>query len=89
MLDYVKFQTVPKQGSLIGFISFKYNREYSFYELAVHKLREPKGHIKIRLVYPDKQAPNKQMQESFDEEVNAWLLANNYEDIKKGCENKK
>lgn len=76
MLEHISFKPVVKTGSLIGFVSFKYGREYSFYQLGVHKLREPKDRIKIRLVYPDKQSPNRLMQQEFDNEVNAYLLAN-------------
>lgn len=81
--EYISFHPVPKDRSLIGFVSFKYGKEYSFYELGVHKLLKPKGRIKIRLVYPEKQAPNKDMQEELDAEINAYLLANYKEVIDK------
>lgn len=76
MIEYVEFKPVKKTGSLIGFVNFKDGRDYSFYQLGVHKLREPKGNLKIRLVYPEKQAPNKEKQQEYDNDVNAFLLAN-------------
>ena len=81
-LEYLKFHAVPKNGSLIGFISFKCGRDYSFFELAVHKLREKQGNRTIRLVYPEKQSPNREMQQFFDSEINGWLCANYPEVIK-------
>lgn len=76
MIEYPSFHKVKPHNGLIGFISFKIGKEYSWYNLGVHKLKEPKGNILIRLVYPEKQAPvSKNMQESIDEEVNHYLLA--------------
>lgn len=76
MIEHVSFHPVKKQGSLIGFVSFKYGKDFSFYELAVHKFRVPKGHLKIRLLYPEKQPPTRAMQEEIDMEINGYLLAN-------------
>lgn len=75
-IEYCEFKPIKKTGSLIGFVNFKDGREYSFYQLGVHKLRVPKGNIKIRLVYPEKQAPTREKQEEYDNDVNAFLLAN-------------
>ncbi len=76
MIEYVEFKPVKKQGSLIGFCSFKDGRDYSFFDLGVHKFLKAKGNLKIRLVYPDKQTPNREKQQEYDNDVNAYLLAN-------------
>lgn len=76
MLEHVSFHPVKKQGSLIGFVSFRYGKDYSFYELGVHKFRVPKKHLKIRLVYPEKQPPTRKMQQDIDMEINGYILAN-------------
>lgn len=89
ILEYISFHPVPKQGSLIGFISFKHGKDYSYYELGVHKLLIPKGRIKIRLVYPEKQRPTRELQEELDGEVNAYLLANYKEVIDAAYKSKK
>jgi len=89
MLEYVSFHPVPKKGSLVGFISFKYGKLFSYYELGVHKLRVPKGRIKTRLVYPEMQAPKtKEIQEELDTEVNAYLLANYREVVENAYKDK-
>ena len=83
-LEYVSFHPIKKTGSLLGFISFKIGKEYSWHQLGVHKLKEAKGHIKIRLLYPERQHPEtKILQEEIDQEVNAYLLAN-YKEILNG-----
>ena len=76
MIEYCEFKPIKKVGSLIGFCNFKDGRDYSFYQLGVHKLRERKGNLAIRLVYPEKQAPNKEKQQEYDKDINAYLLAN-------------
>ena len=75
-IEYLEFKPVKKTGSLIGFVNFKDGRDYSFYQLGVHKLRERKGNRAIRLVYPEKQAPNSIKQQEYDTDVNAFILAN-------------
>ena len=80
-LEYIQFKPVKRDKSLIGFVSFKIGREFSFYQLAVHTLLKPKNNIKIRLVYPEKQEPSQVMQEFIDEEINAYLLANYHESL--------
>jgi hypothetical protein len=75
-LEYISFKPVKRVGSLLGFISFKVGREYSWHQLGVHKLAKPKGNIFIRLLYPERQHPEtKILQEEIDREVNAYLLA--------------
>ena len=81
MLEYIQFKPVKRDKSLIGFISFKIGKEFSFYQLGVHKLLKPKGNMKIRLLYPEKQSPSKTMQELIDEEVNAYILVNYRESL--------
>jgi hypothetical protein len=82
-LEYISFRPVKQIGSLIGFISFKIGKEYSWHQLGVHELLKPKGHVRIRLLYPEKQHPeSKELQEQIDEEVNAYLLANYREVLK-------
>jgi hypothetical protein len=75
-LEYPSFIKCKQAGSLIGFISFKVGRDWSWYNLGVHLLRIPKGNVKIRLVYPERQAPpTREMQEEIDSEVNSYILA--------------
>ncbi len=75
-IEFPSFHKVRPHKGLIGFISFKIGKEYSWYQLAVHTLLKPKGNILIRIMYPEKQAPvSRSMQESIDEEVNHYLLA--------------
>ena len=82
-LEYIQFRPIKKSGSLIGFISFKIGKDYSWHQLGVHKLQKPKGNIKIRLLYPERQHPEtRTFQEEIDEEVNAYLLANYKEHLK-------
>ena len=76
MIEYVSFHKVPKVDSLIGYCSFKFNKDFSFTEIAVHKLKIPKNNIRIRLRYPERCAPSKETQTLIDEEVNAYILAN-------------
>lgn len=77
MIEFCSFHPVKKVKSLIGFCSFKFNREFSFQEIPVHKLLIPKGNISIRLLYPENVAPaNKNMQQMIDEELNAYIIAN-------------
>lgn len=75
-LEYLSFKPVKKAGSLIGFISFKIGREYSWYQVGVHKLKVPKDTVRVRLLYPERQHPETtQMQQEIDESVNAYLTA--------------
>ena len=77
LIEYLSFHPVRKVKSLIGFCGFRYNKEITFSEIAVHKLLKPKGHIRIRLLYPEKVVPvSKEIQQSIDEEVNGYILAN-------------
>lgn len=83
LIEYLQFHPVNKVGSLIGFVGFKYNKVFTFSEVAVHKLKSAKGSIKIRLLYPEKVTPaNKESQQIIDEEVNAYIVANYKEAIK-------
>ncbi len=75
MIEYTKFHPVKKVGSLIGFCGFKYNG-IGFSEIAVHRLLKPKCHIKVRLLYPEKIEPTREMQLEIDEEINAYILTN-------------
>jgi len=76
MLEYCSFHPVKKSGSLIGFCSFKFNKEFQFTEIAVHKLKEPKGNVKVRLLYPEKISPAKEVQMEIDEDMSAYISAN-------------
>ena len=77
LLEFVRFHPVKKVSSLIGFCGFHYNKSMKFSEVAVHRLRTPKGNIKIRLLYPERVTPaNKEAQQVIDEEINAYILAN-------------
>jgi hypothetical protein len=83
ILEYISFRPIKKIGSLIGFISFKIGKDYSWYQIGVHKLKNPKGHVKIRLLYPERQHPEtKVMQEEIDEGVNSYILAQYPESLK-------
>lgn len=86
-IEYLEFKPIKKVGSLIGFCSFKDGKDYSFYQLAVHKRMEKKGNLCIRLIYPEKQAPNRQRQEEYDLDVNSFLLANYKEHIDNAFKN--
>lgn len=82
-LEYLQFRPIKNIGSLIGFCSFKIGREYSWYQLGVHKLDRPKGDIKIRLLYPEQQTPSTRiMQEEIDKEINSYLISQYPESIK-------
>ena len=83
MIDFVRYHNVPKNGSLIGFCSFRYNQEFNFNEIPVHKRMEPEGNILIRLRYPKNIFPfNRKVQQEIDLDINSYILANYREDIK-------
>lgn len=88
-LEYISFHPVKKIKSLIGFCSFRYNKEISFNEIAVHKLLNPKGNIRVRLVYPEKKSgeayynpSSRAVQLSIDEEISNYIQAKYKEHIK-------
>lgn len=83
ILEYCQFVPAKQVGSFIGFMSLKIGREYSWYRLGVHILKSPKGNTKIRLVYPEMQAPpTRIMQSEIDEEVSAYISANYPESLR-------
>lgn len=76
LIEYLSFHPVKKVGSLIGFAGFRWKKEFTFSEVAVHKLKSSKGNIKVRLLYPEKVVPaNKESQQIIDEEINAYILS--------------
>ncbi len=75
MIEYMKFHQVKKNGSLIGFCGFKYEG-FSFSEIAVHRLLQPKGNVKVRLLFPEKIKPSSEAQVAMDEEISAYISAN-------------
>lgn len=77
MIENLIFHKVPKKGSLIGFVSFRYNNEVSFTSIGCHKLLKPKGSVKVRLLFPETIFPsNKRFQEDVDVEISAYIEAN-------------
>lgn len=81
-LEYLQFTPSHRVGSFVGFVSFKIGRDYSYYKLGVHLLRVPKGKTKIRILYPELQAPpTRLMQEEIDSEISAYLSANYKESL--------
>lgn len=79
-IEFLRFHPVKKVNSLIGFAGFKYNG-IGFSEIAVHKLLNPKGNTKIRLLFPEKIKPSSQSQVELDEEVSAYISANYKENL--------
>ncbi len=71
----MKFHKIKQVGDLIGFASFKYNG-IGFSEIGVHRLLEPKGNVKVRLLFPEKVKPFRDMQVAIDEEISAYISAN-------------
>lgn len=56
MVTRIAFKQVTRDGSLIGFVSFNYNSEFSLTNIAVHERADKRG---IRLVYPQNKERNK------------------------------
>lgn len=77
-LEYLSFHPIKKKGSLIGFASFKYNGQFSFAEVDVHKINMPVNPKRtVRILYPEKVFPfKKEIQEEIDEEISAYVSAN-------------
>lgn len=83
VLQYPQFIPAKPVGSFRGFMSFKIGKEYSWFKLGVHLLKIPKGKTKIRLLYPEMQAPpTKLLQEEIDLEVSSYLAAQYPESLK-------
>ena len=75
-IEYVSFHPVKKDKSLIGFCTFQWDKKFKFYKVAVHKLLNPKGNIRIRLLYNDQARPKNETYNEILSEVNAYILAN-------------
>ena len=77
-LDYLSFtKTRTRIKGLIGYVNFKIGNDYSYYQLPTYLLKNPKGNILIRLLYPDRQPPpSREMQEAIDLELSAYLSCN-------------
>lgn len=71
-----------KNDSIIGFASFRWDNDFQFTEIGVHKLLKPNRHLKIRLVYPENARPKGDIYKEILEEINAYVLANYKEHIK-------
>jgi hypothetical protein len=83
IIEYMSFHPIKQSNGLVGFVSFKYGG-FSYSEIGVHKLREPKGKIYFRLTYPETKAKGqffckpveRATQEKLDLEINSYLLVN-------------
>lgn len=77
IIEFLRFHPVEKVKSHIGFASFRYNKEFSFNDIPVHKIKMPVSpKRKVRLRYPDNVFPfNAKAQNDIDEEVSAYISA--------------
>ena len=84
MIEFMQFRPVKrdKSNSLVGFLSFKWGKEFQFTNVPVHKLLKPKGNQFVRLLYLDDARPQGEAYYEILEEVNAYLLANYRENLK-------
>lgn len=75
-LEIIEFHPVKKSGSLIGFCSFKWNNEFQFTEIAVHKLLKSKGALKVRLNYHLSSRPKGNAYSEILKDINAYIVSN-------------
>ena len=83
-LDYLSFtKSKINTKGLIGFTTFKIGNDYSYYQLPTYLIRMPVGNKLVRLLYPEKQPPpNRDMQETIDLELSAYIKVN-YSEVMK------
>lgn len=71
-LEFLSFHPVKREKSLVGFISFKWGKDFQFTEVPVHQVLNEN---KIRLLYLPNARPKGNVYNDILKEVNSYIVA--------------